>query len=228
MPRKPRFFLPNVPVHIVIRGNSRKAIFAEADDYHAYLGWLKEGAETYDCQIHAYVLMTNHVHLLVSAKKPQDLSKLPQPVGRKYVPYFNHKYGCSGTLWEGRFKVRSIDSERYLLTCYRYIELNPVRANMVEKPDEYRWSSYAANAYGAKKSIVVPHSRYLALGKDSKKRTRCYRESFKELLDEKLICEIRAAVQTGTPLGDERFKAEVERLLGVKVGQIQKMQYRRL
>ena len=219
MPRKPRFFLPNVPVHIIVRGNSRKVVFAEAEDYGVYLECLKEAAETYECQIHAYVLMTNHVHLLVSAINPQNLSKLPQHIGRKYVPFFNHKYGCSGTLWEGRFKASSIDSERYLLTCYRYIELNPVRAYMVEKPDEYRWSSYSANAYGENNPILTPHTLYLALSKNSKERVRYYRESFREVLNGKLINEIRASVQTGTPLGNERFKSEVEKLLGVKVGQ---------
>lgn len=219
MPRKPRFFLPDVPVHMIIRGNSRKAIFAEADDYLAYLAWLREGAVALECQIHAYVLMTNHVHILVSASNPQNLSKLPQYVGRKYVPFFNQKYGYSGTLWEGRFKASSIDSECYLLTCYRYIELNPVRANMVEKPAEYRWSSYGENAHGKNTSLLTPHPLYLALGKDGKERTRCYRESFKEVLDEELIEEIQTSVQTGTPLGNGRFKAEIEQLLGVKVGQ---------
>ncbi len=216
---QPRFFLPNVPVHIVIRGNGRKVTFAEADDYHAYLGWLREGTEKHDCQIHAYVLMSNHVHLLVSANNPQNLSKLLQAVGRKYVPFFNHKYRSSGTLWEGRFKASSIDSEQYLLTCYRYIELNPVRANMVEKPEEYRWSSYRANADGESNPILTPHPLYLALGGDSQQRAKYYRESFKEVIDEKLIDEIRASVQTGTPMGSERFKNEIEKLLGVKVGQ---------
>ncbi|HEB63744.1 MAG TPA: transposase [Gammaproteobacteria bacterium] len=219
MPRKPRFFLPNVPVHIVIRGNSRKIIFAEDDDYHAYLGWLKEGAEKHDCQIHAYVLMSNHVHLLVSANHPQNLSKLLQAVGRRYVPFFNHKYGNSGTLWEGRFKASSIDSEQYLLTCYRYIELNPVRAHMVKKPKEYRWSSYRVNALGENNPIITPHPLYLALGNNKQQRTQYYRESFKEALDEKLINEIQASVQTGTPMGSERFKTEIEKPLGAKVGQ---------
>lgn len=204
---------------MVIRGNSRKVVFAETDDYHAYLGWLKEGADTHACQIHAYVLMSNHVHLLISASNPNNLSKLPQHIGRKYVPYFNHKYDRSGTLWEGRFKASSIDSERYLLSCYRYIELNPVRAGMVEKPDEYRWSSYRANAYGATNPILTPHPLYLSLGKDKRQRNRRYREGFKEALEEKQIKDIRASVQTGTPLGNDRFKAEVERLLDVKVGQ---------
>ncbi|MCF6282928.1 MAG: transposase [Candidatus Polarisedimenticolaceae bacterium] len=108
--------------------------------------------------------MSNHVHLLVSAVNSQNLSKLPQSVGRKYVPYFNHKYGSSGTLWEGRFKANSIDSESYLLRCYRYIEHNPMRANMIGKPDDYRWSNYSANAYGADNPILTPHPLYLSLG----------------------------------------------------------------
>ena len=209
MPRKPRFFLPDVPVHMIIRGNSRKVVFAEADDYHAYFGWLKEGADTNGCRIHAYILMSNHIHLLVSASETQNLSRLTQHVGRKYVPYFNHKYGGSGTLWEGRYKACSIESERYLLSCYRYIELNAVRANMVEKPDEYRWSSYAANAYGANYPIVTPHALYMALGKDRKQRARHYRESFKEVLDGKLINEIRTSVQAGAPLGNCQIKSEL-------------------
>ncbi|MES9902573.1 MAG: transposase [Sedimenticola sp.] len=206
MPRKPRFFLPNVPVHIIIRGNSRKAVFAETGDYLAYLAWLEEGASTHECQVHAYVLMTNHVHLLVSADNPLNLSKLPQYVGRKYVQFFNHKYGCSGTLWEGRFKASSIDSDHYLLACQRYIELNPVRANMVEKPAEYRWSSYHANAYGKITPLLTPHPLYLALGNNNEQRAQCYRASFKEVLDSSLVGEIVSSVQTGTPLGNDRFK----------------------
>jgi len=219
MPRKPRFFLPDVPVHIIIRGNSRKVIFAEANDYREYLECLIDSVERYECQIHAYVLMTNHVHLLVSASKPDNLSKLPQHVGRKYVPYFNKKYGCSGTLWEGRFKASSIDSEEYLLACYRYIELNPVRASMVEMPGEYRWSSYAANAFGEKDPLLTPHPLYLGLSRDSNDRVRIYRESFKEIIDGMIVDEIRRSVQTGTPLGNEKFKSEIEKLLAVKVGQ---------
>ncbi|HFC93265.1 MAG TPA: transposase, partial [Leucothrix mucor] len=108
MPRKPRFFLPNVPVHMIIRGNNRQSVFIETDDYLAYQRWMKEGSDVCNCQIHAYVLMTNHVHILLSADKPSNISKFSQSLGRKYVPYFNHKYGKSGTLWEGRFKASSI------------------------------------------------------------------------------------------------------------------------
>ncbi|MES9855665.1 MAG: transposase, partial [Sedimenticola sp.] len=183
------------------------------------LAWLKEGASTYECHVHAYVLMTNHVHLLISAENPLNISKLPQHVGRKYVPFFNHKYRSSGTLWEGRFKACSVNSDQYLLRCQRYIELNPVRANMVENPAEYRWSSYVANAHGKISSLITPHPLYLALGRNNEQRARCYRDGFKEVLDSALLEVIERSVQTGTPLGNERFKADIEQLLGVKVGQ---------
>ena len=218
MPRKPRFFLPNVPVHMIVRGNSRQVVFAEDDDYFAYRSWLKEASEQYDCKIHAYVMMTNHVHILLSAEEPTNISKLSQAVGRRYVPYFNYKYGKSGTLWEGRFKASSIDSEFYLLACYRYIELNPVRAGMVENSADYVWSSYHANALGEKDSLVTPHSVYLRLGKTKTQRQVAYKDLFKTPLSDNLITEIRQTTQTGTPLGSDKFRGQIEDLLGVKIG----------
>jgi putative transposase len=206
MPRKARFFIPKIPVHLVIRGNSRKTIFVEQEDYQSYLQWLLESKEELDCQIYSYVLMTNHVHLLLSASKTENISKLSQSMGRCYVPYFNQKYGKSGTLWEGRFKANSIDSEHYLLSCYRYIELNPVRAGMVEKPEEYRWSSYRCNAYGEKDDLMTPHKLYLELGENNEQRLSAYRDLFKEVMDENLIKEISSSLQTGTPLGRQKFK----------------------
>jgi len=131
MPRKPRFFLPDIPAHLVQRGNNRQAVFYDEADYRAYLEWLVEGAKRYGCAIHAYVLMTNHVHLLAAPMERESLSGLLQYVGRRYVPYINHTNGRSGTLWEGRFKASIVDVSEYLLACYRYIELNPVRAGMV-------------------------------------------------------------------------------------------------
>jgi len=218
MPRKPRFFLPDIPIHVVIRGNARHVVFAEASDRQVYLVWLKEASEKEKVHVHAYVLMDNHVHLLLSTSEPSHISRFMQHIGRKYVPYFNNKYGKSGTLWEGRFKGCMIESEQYLLCCYRYIELNPVRANMVKKPEEWKWSSYACNAYGESNKLIKPHKVYLAIDKDNKKRVDYYRESFKQVLDSSLIEDLRSAVQTGTPLGNDRFKEEVEELLGVKVG----------
>jgi len=218
MPRKPRFFLPNVPVHMMIRGNSRQPVFAEDEDYFTYQNCLRGASDLYDCSIHAYVLMTNHIHLLVSAGETANISKLSQAVGRKYVPYFNHKYGKSGTLWEGRFKANSVESEYYLLACYRYIELNPVRASMVDQCGEYAWSSYHANANGQKDLMITPHPVYLHLGKNKSQRQVAYRALFKDSLNESLITEIQQTTQTGTPLGSDKFKREVEELLGVKIG----------
>ena len=156
MPRKPRFFLPDVPVHVVQRGNNRQAVFFDDSDYRAYLSWIREGCERYGCEIHAYVLMTNHVHLLATPQATNSISRMLQYVGRRYVPYINHTYGRTGTLWEGRFKASLIHAEGYLLTCYRYIELNPVRAQMVEAPELYRWSSFRANALGGFERVVRP------------------------------------------------------------------------
>jgi len=218
MPRKPRFFLPNVPVHMMIRGNNHHAVFADDEDRRAYLGWLKEACQIHGCAVHSYVLMTNHVHILLSAEEPNNISKLSQAIGRKYVPYFNHKYAKSGTLWEGRFKACSIDSEHYLLACYRYIELNPVKAGMVSKSSDYAWSSYHANALGEANPIVTPHSLYLSLGKTKALRQLAYQGLFKETLSDNIMNEIEQTTQTGTPLGSEKFKKEIESLLGVKTG----------
>jgi putative transposase len=128
MPRKPRFFLPGLPIHVVQRGHSREPVFFEDHDYAAYLDWLTEAAARYECAIHAYVLMTNHVHILVTPREAEAVSRMMQYVGRRYVPYINYTYGTSGSIWEGRYKASLIHDEQYLLTCMRYIELNPVRA----------------------------------------------------------------------------------------------------
>ncbi len=146
MPRKPRFYLPNVPAHVMQRGHSRSSVFFEEEDYLEYLRILKSMAEKYQCFVHAYVLMTNHIHLLVTPLTQNSISSLFQGIGRQYVTYINRTYGLSGTLWEGRHKGNPIDTNNYFLTCMRYIELNPVRAGMCVDPVEYRWSSYAANA----------------------------------------------------------------------------------
>ena len=145
MPRKPRYFLSGVPVHIVQRGNNRQATFFDNSDYHAYLKCLGEALVKYDCSLPAYVFMTHHLHLLATPQKKESLSRMMQFVGRRYVPYINHTYRRTGTFWEGRFKASLIQDEHYLLACMRYIELNPVRANMVRTASGYRWSSYLAN-----------------------------------------------------------------------------------
>ena len=219
MPRKPRFFLPEVPVHIVQRGHSREPVFFENSDYSAYLNWLNEAALRYDCEVHAYVLMTNHVHILATPKDKSGISRMMQYMGRRYVPYINYSYGTSGSIWEGRFKSSMIHDEQYLLTCMRYIELNPVRANMTNSPAQYRWSSYGFNGCGKDNSLVTPHSLYLSLGKTKGERLENYRSLFKVHVDEEDINNLRTACQTGTPLGNEYFKKTIERKLNSKIGQ---------
>ena len=155
MPRLPRYVLPGVPQHIIQRGNNRQAIFACEDDYSVYLDWLKRAAEQYGLAIHAYVLMTNHVHLLATPDAEDSIGKTLQSLGRRYVQYFNRRYGRTGTLWESRYRATVIDSESYLLACSRYIELNPVRAAMVGEPGEYPWSSYRCNAMGQEDGLVT-------------------------------------------------------------------------
>lgn len=218
MPRKPRFYLPGVPVHIVQRGNNRDPIFFDESDYTTYLGWLKEGLEKYHCQLHAYVLMTNHVHLLVTPITENSISRLVQYVGRRYVPYINHKYGRSGTLWEGRYKSSLVQEDSYLLACMRYIELNPVRAGMVKNAIEYPWSSYAFNAMGKPDALIEPHLIYHSLGINVNARMDAYGKLFLVHMADNITQEIRDAWQTGTPLANDRFKAEIERTLNKKVG----------
>jgi len=222
MSRKSRFFLPNVPVHAIQRGNNRQAIFFDDIDYKMYLEWLKVAAEKYSCQIHAYVLMTNHVHLLLTPKTNDGLSRLFQYVGRYYVSYINRTYDRTGTLWEGRYKANIIEQEAYLLNCYRYIELNPVRANMVKNPEDYSWSSYNSNALERSDSLLTPHLLYLQLGAQEATRKSLYRELFKSGFDTNVLDDLRACLQSGTPLGGERFKEQIEQVLKVKVGQVKR------
>ncbi|MDA1107068.1 MAG: transposase [Proteobacteria bacterium] len=219
MPRKPRFYLPGIPVHVVQRGHNREPVFYEESDYRAYLGWLQEAATRYHCAIHAYVLMTNHVHILATPGDRDGISRMMQYVGRRYVPYVNHQYGTSGTLWEGRYKASMVQEEDYLLTCMRYIELNPVRANMVAHPRDYRWSSYRTNGEGREEKLVTPHELYLSLAKTAVQRKEAYRALFKAHVDQSEMNEIRAAWQTGTPLGNDYFKHKVEGKLKMRVGQ---------
>lgn len=218
MPRKPRFHLPDVPVHVIQRGNNRQAIFFAPEDYAAYREWLKEAGERYGCRIHAYVLMTNHVHLLLTPEDSEAISRTMQYVGRRYVPYVNREYARSGTLWEGRYKASLIDAEDYLLSCMRYIELNPLRAGMVKSPSAYRHSSYRANALGRADPLIDPHPVYLSLGRSAKRRREAYRALFHQSLEPKLLDDIRAGWQTGTPLGNDRFRQQIEKTLKTKVG----------
>jgi putative transposase len=203
-----------MPQHVIQRGNNRQVCFADEQDFTAYAGWLKGYSKKYQVDIHAWVLMTNHVHLLCTPRGQNAVSHMMQSLGRHYVRYFNFSYKRTGTLWEGRFKSRLVQEETYLIQLYRYIELNPVRAGMVEQPSDYVWSSYPINALGKVSELCTPHAVYLALGKDANERQASYRELFKHHVDGKLLEDIRLAVNKGMALGSERFKTEIESLSG--------------
>lgn len=209
MARLPRFVLVGHPQHVIIRGNNRTPVFAAEEDYQFFLDKLADAAKKHQCDIHAYVLMTNHIHLLATPHKEDGLSKMMQMLGRYYVQYYNYTYKRSGTLWEGRYKASLIDSEQYALLCYRYIELNPVRANMVGHPAEYPWSSYRANALGQHNPIVTPHALYWALGNDDEQRQSHYRSLFDGQVDEISLEQIREATNKAWVLGNDYFKQSI-------------------
>ena len=210
MPRKPRFKLPGIPQHIIQRGNNRLPCFFNESDYWQYLDDLKVSAEKYQCQIHGYVLMTNHVHLLASPIDVNSISQMMQALGRRYVYFINKKYRRTGTLWEGRYRSCLVDSQTYLLSCMRYIELNPVRAGMARHPADYRWSSFKVNAFGQTNDLVHPHSVYLAAGKSHRERQRIYRELFRDQLGNDLVQDIRKSLRHELVLGSSKFKDRIE------------------
>lgn len=217
MPRRPRLSLPGVPMHIVQRGNNRQACFFADEDYILYLDWLREYAQREACRIHAYVLMTNHVHLLLSADRAESPGATMKALGQRYVQYVNRSYRRSGSLWEGRYRSCLVQDDAYLINCMHYIELNPVRAGMVDRPDSYRWSSYRANALGAHDPVVSPHDTYLAFGGTPDERAERYRTQFPQTPDPATISEIRAATNGNYALGNGRFAAEIARALGRRV-----------
>ncbi len=217
MPRKRRFYIPAVPAHIVQRGNNRQPVFLDTEDFEVYLHWLNESVDAHGCALHAFVLMTNHVHLLLTPNTELAISQTIQQLGRKYVTYFNRRYSRSGTLWEGRHKGSIIQSASYALNCYRYIELNPVRAGMVDSPGDYAWSSYHANALGKQPSLS-PLPEYQSLGVSDIQRRQAYRDFVKAPLSTEETERIRRCVQTGTALGDTTFKKLVARTLDINVG----------
>ena len=217
MPRRARISLPGIPWHIIQRGNNRAACFYAEEDYQLYLHHLKEQAEKSGCQIHAYVLMTNHVHLLLTPEKEDSAGLLMKNLGQRYVQYINRIYQRSGTLWEGRYRSCLTQSEDYVLACYRYIELNPVRAGMVKHPREYPWSSYRCNAEGKKSELLTPHDQYLGLDRQELSRREAYRDLFKAHVDRDVDNQIRLATNGNYVLGNKRFEEQIARALGRRV-----------
>lgn len=210
MPRLARFILPGVAVHIVQRGNNRAACFRRDGDYMLYLLHLRELAAALDCAVHAYCLMTNHVHLLITPPSAQVCMALMRNLGQRYVQHFNRVYERTGTLWEGRYRSCVVESAQYVLACYRYIEHNPVRARMVASASEYIWSSHRANTGAIADPMITPHVEYLALSAGRDSRHRAYAELFERDIEQTVIEGIRGATSGGYPLGSAEFKSRVQ------------------
>lgn len=222
MARLGRYFVADQPLHVIQRGNNRQAIFFVEEDRQTYLAWLGEAAEIYGCAIHAYVLMTNHVHLLVTPKKKESLPRMMQSLGRRYVRGINRLYGRTGTLWEGRYRAAPVDSDEHFFSCCRYIELNPVRAKIVKHARDYRWSSHRAHAYGTADALLSDHPIFRRLGRSKPERQKNYRALFRASLDEAFIEAIRAATNGGWALGNDRFRREIAKAAKRRVAPLPK------
>ena len=192
-------------------------MFFHQRDYALYREALQDAATTNDCLIHAYVLMTNHVHLLVTPLQERSVPLMMQAMGRNYVQRLNTRYRRTGTLWEGRYKASLVQDSDYFLACQRYIELNPVRARLVAAPGDYPYSSYACHAAGVDDVLITAHACYLSLGADCAARQAAYRRLFLDVLDEKLLAGIRKSTNACGVIGDERFKEQIEAMLGRRV-----------
>ena len=218
MARLPRYFLPGQPQHLIQRGNNRNALFFRNQDYHFYLDCLQDASLKNGVAVHAYVLMTNHVHLVVTPDDEQGLPRMMQRVGLRYAKYINRLYRRTGTVWEGRYRAAPIDTDNYLLACYRYVELNPVRAGMVQQPAAYPWSSYAHHGLSRPDPVIQDHALYLALGRDGAARCRAYRSLFEQPFSEEALRLIRTCTAGGWALGNDRFREQIEAIAGRRAG----------
>ena len=218
MPRQPRPDLPGIAQHIVQRGNDRQPCFFNSVDYQCYLQDLHALVQQHRCRLHAWVLMTNHVHLLLTPESRGGVSTLMQGLGRRYVRYINDRYSRTGTLWEGRFKSCLVAGEDYLLTCMRYIELNPVRAGMVADPADYPWSSHHATAFGRDTHRLQAHPSWLGLDGDEHIRQQRWRAFVMEGIGSDPPDLLRRCLQRQHPYGSDRFRAAIEARLGRQCG----------
>jgi len=218
MPRIPRIAVPGVALHVIQRGNNRQAVFFQDSNYVHYLKLLFESAEQYDVSVHAFVCMTNHVHILLTPWNESSASRMIQRLGAGYAAGMNSVYQRTGSLWEGRFKSSLVDSQRYLLACYRYIELNPVRAGIVEHPSEYRWSSYRHHAVELSEYPICPHSEWLALGSSVEERRKRYAKLVADGLKDDEVKVFRRCARKGLPTGSKQFTAEIEEALARRIG----------
>jgi putative transposase len=210
MPRPPRLDLAGIPQHIVQRGVDRRPCFVLDVHYREYLRHLLDQAQAHGCDVHAYVLMCNHVHLLATPIETGGVGRLMQSLGRRYVGFFNVTMERTGTLWEGRFKSCLVESDAYLLHCYRYIELNPVRAGITDDPGGYQWSSYHRNGLGGSDPLVTPHAGYLALGLSDAERRAAYRAIVAQGCEQVEADEIRAMTSRQRAFGGRQFQYDLE------------------
>jgi len=217
MARPPRLDLPGVPQHVIQRGNNRIACFFGDADRRFYLKCLSESAGRRGCEVHAYALMSNHVHILATPDTSGAIGMMMQDVGRRYVRVINTLHGRTGTLWEARFKASLIDSENYLLLCQRYIELNPVRAGIVTDPASYPWSSHPCYASGRANGLVTEHAVYLRLGSSPAERRSAYLSLFAKPLDDVVVARIREAINSDSAFGSNAFLDDAEAKLGRSV-----------
>lgn len=218
MARPPRLDLPGIPQHIVQRGVDRRPCFVLEVHYREYLRHLSEQAAKYGCQIHAYALMCNHVHLLATPSSAGGIGRLMQELGRRYVAFFNFTMERTGTLWEGRFKSCLVDSEAYVLRCYRYIELNPVRAGIVADPGGFKWSSFRHNGIGQADLLISPHPAFEALGRSAEERIRTYRAFVGEGCRTDELRDIRTMTTRQRAFGSKQFQEGLEAAHGRPMG----------
>ncbi len=214
MPRRARLTYPGCALHLIQRGNNRGACFFEEADYRLYRDLAAQAARDHGVAVHAYVLMTNHVHLLVSSPDPDGASRLMKQLGERYARRVNRAHCRTGTLWEGRFRSCLVEEDSYFLACCRYIEMNPVRALMTDAPAGYPWSSHLANAEARADALVTPHPLVLALGADAAARSAGYRALFDGALDPALVDDIRAATNGGYVLGGASFQRQIAAATG--------------
>jgi len=214
MPRHARIVAAGFPMHVILRGIDRTAIFFEEEDYRVFLEALAALAASESVRVHAYVLMTNHVHLLLTPATDRGPALLMKGLGQRYVQHVNRKYRRTGTLFEGRFRSSVIEADSYLLACQRYIELNPVRARIVPAPGDYPWSSYRYNALGDADTVVGPHPLYLDLSENEETRRPHYRNLFADEISEGELTALRAATNGGFAPGSQRFQRQIAAMAG--------------
>ncbi|HUP96854.1 MAG TPA: transposase [Usitatibacter sp.] len=224
MPRRARLRIEGLPLHIVQRGHNRSVCFHAPGDYRLYLNWLEVYADEHACAVHAYALMPNHVHLLLTPERAEGASSLMKAVGQRYAQHVNRSYRRTGSVWESRFRSCIVDSDRYLLTCQRYIELNPVRAGIAAHPADYLWSSHRCNAYASPSELIRPHPVYESLGAVLHDRLNAYQSLFIHSPTHREAEQIRQATRGGFALGSETFVDRLAVELGVRPARIRRGQ----